>query len=371
MSATPVTPSERALEAAGLGTWDWDTTSGRVEWSRRTYQLFGYEPYVIDASHDLFLGRVYADDRPAVVRWCEGALRDRTRTSLEYRIVRIDDEVRWVRSVARAIGEGGGLHLVGVVDDVTEERGRAGRVVQPPATSARSFSARQVARLLDVGESTVKRLAATNALRSLQSSRRDSRRFAPEDVAEYLRTSAGDASSLAMAASVRDMSACLVAVMQHLLSGGALDELLDRELRGSSERLDRDFLDDLLSRMPFAVPDRAPPSFPALIVDRRASSEAALVRCMLRATGHETLSTAGLASGAEIAEVAASVRARIVVLFGDPSLPAPALARAAADVARHARAATVCAWSSAELDAGNDVTRIASVGDLVRVLQRP
>src|SRR6266849_6305230 len=48
VSDAPARPQEQdalraAIDAAEIGTWSWDIASGRVAWTPRTYQVFGYE----------------------------------------------------------------------------------------------------------------------------------------------------------------------------------------------------------------------------------------------------------------------------------------------------------------------------------------
>src|ERR1700674_3035724 len=111
-------PFQAAIDAAEMGTWSWDIPSGRVEWTPRTYQLFGFEPGAFATSYDSFMKIVHEEDRPAVVRWCAHAVRERSRMAIEYRIVRGDGAVRWVRSTGRAMSDEGGrsVRMVGVVD---------------------------------------------------------------------------------------------------------------------------------------------------------------------------------------------------------------------------------------------------------------
>ena len=92
-----------AVDAAEIGTWNWHIPSGRVAWTRRTYQLFGLQPGSLEASHELFLRHVHAEDRPAVAEWLSRALLERGRTGLEFRIHRGDGSVRWVRSRGRVM----------------------------------------------------------------------------------------------------------------------------------------------------------------------------------------------------------------------------------------------------------------------------
>ena len=165
-----------AVDAAEIGTWNWHIPSGHVAWTPRTYQLFGFQPGALETSHELFLRQVHAEDRPAVTDWLSRALIEHDRTALEFRIHRADGVVRWVRSTGRAMldSRGEAVRMVGVVEDVSDEKQRASSA--PPAAPAGratdgSFSARQVAHILGVGEVTVKRVGVPELASGLTSSR--------------------------------------------------------------------------------------------------------------------------------------------------------------------------------------------------------
>jgi PAS domain S-box-containing protein len=366
-------PFQVALDAAEMGTWDWDTSSGQSVWSPQTYQLFGFEPGALPTSHDWFIQRVHPDDREAVVRWCDAAVRDGIRTMLEFRIVRADGTVRWVRSTGRAIQGPSqhAVHLIGVVADVTHEKERGEAAATSHESPLTSFSARQLARILGVAEATVKRIAAAGEIECMRSSRKDSRRFAPEQVLEYLRRSARVTSNLASAARQGDMSGSLVFLIEKLLGGALLPELLDTDVRPVADVQDASFVADLLARMPFIVPERQRTASPALVVPfgDAAQVDVDFARCLLRAHGHDVL-TPSDAGSSKLADVADRIRARIVVLFPtDRSRLATAVATAT-EIRRNRRAPTVCLWWNDHLSALGEIIRIRSAGELDSVLRR-
>src|SRR4051812_46424575 len=125
-------PLQLGVDAAEIGTWNWHIGSGRVDWTAWTYQLFGFQPGGILTSHDLFLRRVHAPDRPAVLEWLSRAIEKRTRTVLEFRIERTDGTLRWVRSTGRVLVDdrGHAVRMAGVVEDVTDRHGADAAVPQ-------------------------------------------------------------------------------------------------------------------------------------------------------------------------------------------------------------------------------------------------
>ncbi len=110
-----------ALDAAELGTWNWDPATNELVWSERCRSLLGVsadEPATVDN----FLKLVHPDDRAAVGQAIETALQDRDSYSIEYRIVRPDGETRWLHSLGRVHQtepQGRSVGMSGIVRDVT------------------------------------------------------------------------------------------------------------------------------------------------------------------------------------------------------------------------------------------------------------
>jgi len=112
-----------ALDAAGMGNWDFDLTSGLMQRSSRYEEIFGRRgtaaPLRIDAALDYFL----AEDRGDVMAAFETAQKY-GQISFEKRIQRSDDEViRWVHVIGRTYyRDGKAVRIAGVVSDVTDRR---------------------------------------------------------------------------------------------------------------------------------------------------------------------------------------------------------------------------------------------------------
>ncbi len=109
-----------ALDAAGVGCWDYDLATLRIAWDERCRQLFGLVDEA-ELSFERFLAFVHPDDRGRV----EAAVHAATERSVpyreEYRIIRPDGSERWVsvRGSARVDENNKSTRLVGVAVDVT------------------------------------------------------------------------------------------------------------------------------------------------------------------------------------------------------------------------------------------------------------
>jgi PAS domain S-box-containing protein len=114
---------EEAQRVAHLGYWVWDLDSNRVILSDETCRIFGLAPQVgsmdIAAVGEMF----HPDDRQAVFRTAEEAIRSGTRAECEHRLIRPDGEVRVVHSLGdvRKNSEGR-AQLFGTTQDITDRK---------------------------------------------------------------------------------------------------------------------------------------------------------------------------------------------------------------------------------------------------------
>lgn len=377
-------PVRLAVAAAELGTWNWHVPTGRVQWTPRTYQLFGFEPGSVVTSQDLFLRQVHADDRPAVAEWISRALRERGRTAFEFRIDRPDGSVRRVRSTGRTLSndQGNVVWMVGVIEDITDlqqppqqQHAPEGAHVPAAPSGGASFSARQVAHILGVAQVTVKRLAISGEIRSLRSSRKNSQRFAPRDVVDYLRSGIKGRVRFEAAVEAHDVNRCMVPLLEEFLTGTPLETLLDDRVLPAARVAPAPFIADLLSRLPYIVPEPSRNAFPALLVEVGIPEnlESEIIACLLRAGGHEVLRPAVAPGVNELGELAERVRSRLVVVVigeGPPALQQRGLAVATGIANARSGHTAVCLHADEQLRAGRGVLRFRSMRELAAILRR-
>jgi PAS domain S-box-containing protein len=129
------------LDAAALGTWDWDLTRQTVRWSENLERLHGVPAGTFDSTFASYERHIHPDDREEVMASLRRAIEDGTPHDIEYRVIAPDGTERWV--------EGKGL--------VEHDRGRPIRmsgvcmIVTPrkEAEHARLASAEEASRLKD------------------------------------------------------------------------------------------------------------------------------------------------------------------------------------------------------------------------------
>jgi PAS domain-containing protein len=94
-----------AVDAAGVGVFDWDLRTGTLAWDDRLLELFAYEPEDFSGTIDAFNDRVHPDDLPHVSRALDEAIAGCGEYEAEYRIVLPGDRTRWVSARGRALCE--------------------------------------------------------------------------------------------------------------------------------------------------------------------------------------------------------------------------------------------------------------------------
>ncbi|MBL9129080.1 MAG: PAS domain S-box protein, partial [Verrucomicrobiales bacterium] len=113
---------ELALEAARLGTWEWDLRTDRHAWSVFQERLFGYEPGTFPGTSEAFTRRIYPEDLAGLFAAGECARVDGLPFRHEFRVLLPDGGIRWVSTTGRYLfdKEGRPIRVIGVVTDVTE-----------------------------------------------------------------------------------------------------------------------------------------------------------------------------------------------------------------------------------------------------------
>ncbi|MCI2237002.1 SpoIIE family protein phosphatase [Paenibacillus sp. TRM 82003] len=132
---------ELAIEAAGVGTFDWDLVDGTLAWDERLVELFGYGPAALVSTIEAFDERLHPDDQPRVSADLQTAIATCGRFSAEYRIVLPGGDVRWVGARGRALGDerGVAVRLLGAAWDVTAHREAERRVTRVLESMSTAF----------------------------------------------------------------------------------------------------------------------------------------------------------------------------------------------------------------------------------------
>jgi PAS domain S-box-containing protein len=137
------TRSELAIDAAGIGSFDWDLATGRLAWDDRLIDLFGYTRADFADTIEAFNARLHPDDLPRVRHLLEESIASCGSYEAEYRVVRPDGETRWVeaRGVTLCDEAGRPTRVLGAAYDTTAVRAGEARVARVLESMSAAFFA--------------------------------------------------------------------------------------------------------------------------------------------------------------------------------------------------------------------------------------
>jgi PAS domain S-box-containing protein len=117
-----------AVEATGIGIWEWEVESNQIFWSPRVKEIYGL-PQEKEPDLELWQSSLHPDEREAVLRQVQSLLDPKSggRLEISHRIVLADNTVKWVEASGRMLyaeTEKGKkpTRLLGTVLDVTERQ---------------------------------------------------------------------------------------------------------------------------------------------------------------------------------------------------------------------------------------------------------
>jgi PAS domain S-box-containing protein len=115
---------EEAQRVAHVGYWVWDLETNQVIWSEETYRIFGLMPQAGPFDVAKVGEMIHPEDREAVFRTAEEAIRSGTRADCEHRLFRPDGEMRIVHSLGDLKKDASGrpLQMFGTTQDITARK---------------------------------------------------------------------------------------------------------------------------------------------------------------------------------------------------------------------------------------------------------
>jgi PAS domain S-box-containing protein len=116
------------------GSWSWNVSAGDLFWSREYFRIFGLDTQSTKPTYEMFFEMVHPEDRLFIRQTFEAAVNEQKDFAEDYRIVRPDETIRHIRSMAHPVFNDNGklAEYVGTVIDVTEH-------VQAKTELARAF----------------------------------------------------------------------------------------------------------------------------------------------------------------------------------------------------------------------------------------
>ncbi len=115
-----------AVAASQMGVWEYDEATNSVHWDDRMLEIYGITDGMNKRPDDFWERHIHPDDIDDMIAYSEECRRENKDFKRDYRIIREDGKVRYIRSLARNISAPGEpSKLVGVNIDVTEDYRRA------------------------------------------------------------------------------------------------------------------------------------------------------------------------------------------------------------------------------------------------------
>lgn len=113
---------EMALTASKVGVWEFDLTTNRVDWDPVMREMYGLPDDLALLPRNIWEDAIHPDDRARTTLAAATAMGKRQDYVLDYRIIRKDGQMRYVRSRASHIDDfHDGPKLIGLNWDVTED----------------------------------------------------------------------------------------------------------------------------------------------------------------------------------------------------------------------------------------------------------
>ncbi|MGH3326769.1 MAG: GAF domain-containing protein [Streptomycetales bacterium] len=113
---------ELALDAADMGSWEWDVRSGRVTWSTSMERIYGFAPGTFPGTLEAYSECLHPQDRTDALTRVQEAMAEARGFEYRHRIVRPDGRERWLEGAGLplAVIDGRVTLMAGVSRDVTE-----------------------------------------------------------------------------------------------------------------------------------------------------------------------------------------------------------------------------------------------------------
>jgi len=114
----------RAQAIAHMGSWVWDMSSKKPEWSLEMFRLYGMDPSKGEPDIDTLMNTIHPADRQNFKAIAGAAIAQGGAYQIEIRIIRADGTIIDVLAdgCAEPVAGGAGMRLAGTMLDITERR---------------------------------------------------------------------------------------------------------------------------------------------------------------------------------------------------------------------------------------------------------
>jgi len=112
------------LDAANVGTWEWDIDSDNVRWSENMERILGRQPGSSNGNFNAMIESINAEDREQVRRTIQKALESDGKYHVEYRQTKGDGSIAWMEARGQVIYDSSNrpTSMMGVCVDISERK---------------------------------------------------------------------------------------------------------------------------------------------------------------------------------------------------------------------------------------------------------
>ncbi len=112
------------LDAAEVGAWEWDITTGAFIWYGKTIELLGVKSEGLAGTYEAFLNTAHPDDRAAINLAVKRSVETGAEFRVEFRVVRHQDDVRWLlaKGQVQINPMSGPERMMGIIYDISSRK---------------------------------------------------------------------------------------------------------------------------------------------------------------------------------------------------------------------------------------------------------
>ncbi|MDC6352087.1 PAS domain S-box protein [Zeaxanthinibacter sp. PT1] len=121
-----------AQKLAHIGSWEWDVSTNKVDWSDELYRIYGLVPQEIEIDYNSFLERIHPDDRDNVNGIVEKAFKDLQPFAFHHRVIHSDGSIRILSATGKVFTDSKGrtVKMTGTGQDVTEQKRKEAELLE-------------------------------------------------------------------------------------------------------------------------------------------------------------------------------------------------------------------------------------------------
>jgi PAS domain S-box-containing protein len=111
-----------AADAATFGVWEFDIPTEQLVWDKRMFQLYGIPADTFTGAYEGWYENLHPEDRQRAMDEVAAAASGQKPFNTEFRIIRPNGEIRYVRAISKVIRSKTGvpLRMIGINYDITE-----------------------------------------------------------------------------------------------------------------------------------------------------------------------------------------------------------------------------------------------------------